>query len=114
MENELNMCWRRMTKKSAIPNKLLLSYDSQMYDNEMEKMSFVTQLVDEKLHENMIGNAIASFLIDLLNEKEKTIVQSLVYGLTQNEIAEQLKCKQQNISYFVSQIKKKWTPYLAG
>ena len=35
----------------------------------------------------------------------------LIQDITEKEIAEQMKCRQQNINYYVSQIREKWTSY---
>lgn len=112
MENELKMYWRHITKKSSVPDKMILSYDNLFYNDEGEKVLY-EELIDNKgINDCQLENTFASLLIDLLTDKEKKIVSFLICGMSQNEIAKQLKCKQQNINYFVNQIRKKWTPYL--
>lgn len=54
------------------------------------------------------GRMIADDMLSVLSDRERSVVLRKVDGLTENEIAKQLNCSQQNVSHYVKKIKKKW------
>ena len=112
MENEINGYLRHINKKSSISDNIILSYDSLIVNDEDWCCTLLSKLSYDKSNEELISNAFSYALINALNDKEKIVVKSLLYGMTQIEIAKHLKCKQQNIGHIIKKIKRKWTPYL--
>lgn len=113
MQNELYMHWRAMQKKSRIPQEMIVSYDAPLKNDESENDGyFIDGLADcYSACDITMDNIMLETFINSLDEKEKFIIQLLIEGETRCEIAAQLKCKVQNVCYYVSRIRKKWNKY---
>ncbi len=79
-------------------NKDTLSYDDELFSKDFP---------DSRTWNGMQYAIILDSLTKNLNVKEAQVLSMIVDGDTQNEIAEKMGCKQQNISYYIKQIKKK-------
>lgn len=99
MENELCMYWRSLQKKSLIPNEIMYSIDcdAKSFKEPFDSRPFAKLDYDIMMEE----------LKDILNDNEIMIIKMIADGETQNEIAEKMGCKRQNIGYYIKQIKKK-------
>ena len=114
MENELCMYWRHEQRQSSIPEDMILSYDAPINDEDSDsRSSFLDNVADRNYtHDIVIENIMGNMLLDVLNDKEKSIVELLDNGLSQVDIAIKFGCTRQNISYCIKQIGKKWQRYL--
>lgn len=118
MLNELRLYWKNNKRKSVIPNALIMSYDisgdDALLNYELRKNidnSFCFS--DEHItHDIVIGDIASTMFINTLNKNEKNIVQFLMNGYSQTEIAEILKCTRQNVNNHVQVIRKKLVHYL--
>lgn len=95
MDNELKDVLRRY---DLSVNKHTLSYDDE---------SFPKDFPDSRTYRGMQYAIMLDSLTMKLNSKEVKVLSMIADGDTQNEIAEKMGCKQQNISYYIKQIKKK-------
>lgn len=95
MENELCDVMRRYDKS--------IQKDTMSYDDEL----FPKDFPDFSTHNGMYYAIMLDSLSKNLNDKETQVLSMIANGDTQNEIAEKMGCKQQNVSYYVKQIKKK-------
>lgn len=95
MNNELNDVLRRYDLNI---NKDVLYYDDELFNNEF---------VDCDSWHRMKYDVMLDSLAMNLNDKEIQVLSMIVNGDTQTEIAKEMGCKQQNISYYIKQIKKK-------
>lgn len=77
--------------------------DALYYDDN----SFPEEFTDSRQHHRMQYDIMLNSLISMLNDKEAKVILMIADGFTQKEIAEKMGCKQQNISYYMKQIKKK-------
>lgn len=108
MRNEVYMYWRKLNKKVNIPSDIIYSYDTLMFDNEKdEEKSFLDKLQTTYDKNDIINNVIFNMFVASLTEREKFIVDMLSNGLAHKEIADEIGCTRQNVSYHVKQIKKK-------
>jgi RNA polymerase sigma factor (sigma-70 family) len=95
MDNELNDVLR---KYNSSINKDALYYDDD---------SFQEEFIDSRQHKAMQYDIMLNSLINRLNDNEAKTILMVADGFTQSEIAENIGCKQQNISHYIKQIKKK-------
>jgi RNA polymerase sigma factor (sigma-70 family) len=109
MENELNLYRRANNRMRIVPDKMIVSYDAHINTEDSDtKSSFIDIIPDNNsTHETAIDNVMLSKLVDVLTEKERTIVLLLMKGFTQSEIAKKFNCSSQNISIQVKVIRKK-------
>ena len=113
MDSEIGMYKRYTNSQKRIPEEMIFSYDTPLPNGEDEETSFIDVISDNNdLIENIISDVSCSILLNMLNEKEKIIVEYLVSGLKQSEIAKILNTKQQNIAYIVKRIKEKWSVFV--
>lgn len=106
IENELKTHWKSLNKKSIIPCELISSYDNDDYDfNLLEKIS------DCQTQDHIMYAIMSKEFIEVLNDKEKNIYRMLLNGMKQNEIADELNCKRQNVTYYVKHIREKANDY---
>lgn len=108
MANELNTYWRSMSSKSAIPKNVMFYYDAPVGDGE----SCFDKITDNDAHESMIYDIMSEEFANNLTDKERSIVDMLVEGLTHNEIADKIGCRRQNVSYHIKKIRSKIEDYL--
>lgn len=117
MKNELCMYWRHGQRQSAIPDNMVLSYGATISnsDNDSEGSygnTFLDYFADKNFtDEIVISEIMSNVLLDVLNEKEKRIVELLVDGFNQTDIANKLNCSRQNVNHYIKQINKKWSAY---
>lgn len=109
MQNELNGYWRSKQKQSCIPDDFVLSYDK---DDSYSQDSLSKYLIDYNADESMLYDIISTEFRSALTNKEKVIYQHLLDGLTCSEIALELKCKKQSVSYHIKKIRSKAINYL--
>lgn len=113
MENELYMQWRSLQKKSTIPENFILSYDTpkEFWDSDNQN-NYLESFQDYQSYNDMMYTVISSEFAEGLTDKEKIIFESLLNGLTHNEIANKLECKRQSVAYHINLIRKKIIDYL--
>lgn len=112
MQNELNTYWRSLQNKSAIPDDVVVYYDSSIEQDNSESKTFLEKIPDNNIHESMLYDIMSDEFISSLTDKEKTIATSLICGLTHDEIANKFECRRQNVTYHVKKIKEKAFNYL--
>lgn len=112
MHNEVIDHWRYINKKSYIEGNTF-SYDAlKCTDNGENNVSLIEIISNNCSVQDIVENKmfITSF-INTLNEKEKKIMQLLIQGMKQYEVAIYLNCTIQNVNHFVKRIRKKWITY---
>lgn len=116
MANRVKNYWRHLSIKSIVPNEMTIYYDApnkNTHDNSDKSLSVLDCLVsDNCTHDVAINNVVISTLLDLLTGVEKTIVQLIMSGMTQVEVAKYMKCSRQNISGRIRSIRKKYLAYM--
>lgn len=120
MYNEVKMYWGYISKKTSVPEEMILHYDqvslgidhAHSDEGDNSGSNILYYLADTtSVYDIVADNTMLEILINLLTEKEKIVVQFLMQGFTHKEIAAMMNCKRQNITYFVAQIRKKFTHY---
>lgn len=116
MENEVGMYWRHLRRDSAIPDDVIISYETPIESKNDSKNNTLMDVISDNssIQNIVVGKIMSSALISLLSPLEVEIVNGIVSGLTHSEIAKELKCKRQNVSYHLGQIRQKWKLYLAN
>ena len=107
MNNEMNMMFNNLYKKSIIPDAMVSSYGSLPYGDD-----FTETIQDSKSCNDIEYNTMVNEILSLLTKKESVIFKYLLNDLTHNEIANILKCNRQNITYSINKIRKKVSKYL--
>lgn len=114
MDNEAKIHLKRMYKKSSIPNNMIVSYDSPIFDDESNgNLSIAETMPDVKSSNDMMYNAVINEFSGSLSERELDVFKYLIGGMTHNEIADIIGCKRQNVTYFVRKIRGKIKSYLS-
>lgn len=113
MENELINHYVKTNRKHCIPEEMIISSDAPRNGEDFDnKVSLLDSLKDDSCTDDIVlGEVMSTYLISLLSEKEQTVVNLIMDGMTHREIAQKMKCKRQNISYYIQQIRKKWANY---
>jgi RNA polymerase sporulation-specific sigma factor len=114
MQNELYMYWRTTQKKSSIPKEMIVSYNVPLKKNEEsgEDTCHIDGLTDYYTPcDVVIDNIMFEDFVNLLEDKEKMIIQMLINGRTQTEIANVMNCRQSDVWYCIRKIHKKWDKY---
>lgn len=113
MRYELFAYWNKLKKE--IPVNMLFSYDVCISDvsGDFEgDKDFINSICDDTPQIDML---ISQYTVDTfilsLTDKEQFILKALLKGLYQEKIAETLNCTQQNVSYYINKIKKKWLSF---
>lgn len=105
MEIEIYAYWKRNIKKYGTIEEIALCDNHYMYKNGFGIKTLST-------HDIVVNNIIVSAFLNTLSKKEKTIIELIMNGLQQKEIADMMNCTQQNISFFVKKVHKKWNKYM--
>lgn len=119
MYNELCMHWRHEQRQSAIPDNMIVSYGATVCNSENDsdgsgETTFLDYFADKHCTDDIvINNMMSNILLNVLNDKERSIVEFLVDGFSQSDIATKLNCSRQNINHYIKQIGKKWTMHLS-
>lgn len=109
MDNILTDHYRHLSRVCGIPEDKVLSYDVNVSDEDSDG-TYLDSIADSRSTQDIvISGIVTEELMDMLSDKEKTIVDLLSDGMTQDEVAVKMGCKQQNVSYYVTQIRKKWS-----
>ena len=119
MENEVYNYWRKLQRKHAIPNDMVISYDTPVkHTGSKDSDKFNVLLSDLFVDKNNYfdGIIVDETLKELFNilkkEKEKKIASLYVNGFNQAEIGEILSLSQQAVCYNLQKIREKWSNYL--
>lgn len=108
MQNEVYTYWRSLKRKNSIPPDMVYSYDALISGDENDgNESFLDRLSISYDGNEIINSVISNMFIDGLTEKERSIIDMLLNGLTHNEIADNIGCTRQNVSYYIKQIRNK-------
>lgn len=114
MDNEVNAILKCLHKKTAIPDNLIVSYDSSAFEGSFDNSLILAETItDVKSYNDIMYNVMMNEITNSLTERELTVLRYLIGGLTHSEIAEKLGCNRQNITYFVGRIRKKLNDYLS-
>ena len=118
MDNELYKHLKHINRRSNIPDKMIMSYDSvcvNNYSNDSnngEKFYYSPILKDEcTTNDIAVSNMMFGVLISMLKGKERIIAEYLYIGMKHADIAEIMNCSRQNITTIVKKIRKKWQSY---
>lgn len=115
MENELKVYWKHLQSKKTIPEDKIISYNTsrKVGKNESLKESFINSFADtySLLDDVIIDNMFCDFFMNLLNDKEKTVINYIINDMTPNEIAIKLQCTVRNIYAIKRRIRKKWNDF---
>lgn len=114
MNNILVNHYEYLSSQRFIPEDMILSYDAPKSGEDGDDNGcFLDNITDSRCtHDIVVSGIMSEILINLLSEKEQTVVNLLMSGMTQDKIAGYMGCKQQNIAYYVKQIRKKWSTYI--
>ena len=111
MKNEMCRYYEGISKKSCVPDSMVVSYDAQDVRDDIEnRKSFLEVLSDPQSYKNAESITMYQEFFDVLNDKEKVVVRYLLEGYTQTEIAEILNCKRQNLP--INSIRRKIVDYI--
>lgn len=114
MDNEINATLKCLHKKTAIPDNLIMSYDSSVFEENFDGgLSLAETVPDTKSCDDAMCNVMMKEIISDLTQRESMVLKYLICGLTHSEIAEKLGCNRQNVTYFVGRIRKKLNDYLS-
>ena len=111
----------RNNRQCIIPNDKLLYYESDLCNsscNDFYDSDNHASYVDYELknhysdYDKVMDEMLLSNLIGLLNEKEKSVYEYMMDGLTQKKIAEKMGWSPQNVSLQLQKIRGKWRRYL--
>ena len=114
MNNILVNHYEYLSSQRLIPEDMILYYDAPKSgeDND-DNGCFLDSFADTNCtHDIVVSGIMSDILINLLSEKEQMVANMMMNGMTQDEIAECMGCKRQNVGYFIKQIRKKWTTYI--
>lgn len=107
---------RYYNKKTKIPEDLMLSLDAPIKNKKTSENSnvFLNNIVDcsigcDKLIES---ESVCDAFKSKLKKTERQILDFLLEGMSQTEIAKIMNCTHQYISKCVGKIKKKWIEFL--
>lgn len=113
MRNELYANWNSTKKESAIPEHIVVSYDALKRHGDSDNQSYSLEFIeDSQPYDNMMYDIMCTEFADRLSEKERKIFFYLAAGFRQTDIAHELGCSQQVVSYHVKQIRKRVISYL--
>ena len=111
MSNEVgNYIRSNINGKTKIPEDEITSYDVILEDGSEAIVDGIENSNSNLEEDIMVSIDYLSF-INLLNDKERLIVESLQNGLKQCQIAEKIECSQQYVSQVIKKIKEKWLKY---
>lgn len=114
MNSELNDYYKYINRGKRIPEDMILSYDAPSSGGDFDcKGNFLDSFTDNRcVHDIVASDIMSEILINLLSDKEQTIVKLLAKGMNQSDIAKRIGCKRQTVQYYITQIRKKWNTYL--
>lgn len=111
MDGEMSTHYTYLKRKKFIPENLIFSY------NETANEDVSESIVDAILPDNndRIGYSLENIdfdcFINLLKDKERQIIEHLIKGFNQKEIAEIMNMTQQAVSLNIKSIKRDWKEY---
>ena len=112
MENEVYRYWRRINRKSAIPQEMLVSYDVPIDEDSDNFNAIVSNIADDCLTCDIVmDKTSSSAIMKKLTDDEKKIIYLIADGYTYAEISKEFKCTRQYIGYCVEKIRKKCISY---
>ena len=112
MENELNSYKRKQIKQSVIPESLIVSYDATVKTIDGYDMFISDYIADNNLNKYELDGSTMIEFANSLTREEKIIVNFLLDGMTQTNIAKILGYRQQNVNYRVGKIREKAKKFL--
>lgn len=99
MENEVKGYWALITAEKRIPEEQIVSTEALLGE-------------DRLYYDKYNDNINYSFLLSLLTDRERTIVEYTVNGLTQKQIADKLDITQQSVSLIIKNIRDRLRAFL--
>lgn len=99
MENEVKGHWTLLKADKRIPEEQIVSTEALLGD-------------DRLYHDKYNDKINYSFLLSLLTDRERTIVECTINGLTQKQIADKLDLSQQSISLIIKNIRERLKVFL--
>lgn len=120
MSNEMNMHWEHMISRDSIPKDMIVyienKVNSEKCNNDSSDIAFFDVVSSKnKMLEDLLSDIEVKELMKLLTEQEKMVVNYIVSGIKQKEIAKIIGCSQQNISgRILKSVRTKWTTYLSA
>lgn len=114
MENTLTNHYAYINRDKRIPEEMILSYDTPKSGEDSDNNgSFLDNFADNHcVHDIVVSGIMSEILLNLLSEKEQKVVELLMNGMNQSDIAKCMGCKRQTVKYYIVQIRKKWNTYL--
>lgn len=107
MSSVMKEHYRCINRQRTIPEDKIVSYNSQIGDEDIDK-SYIDTIADDCcVQDTVISNIITERIMDTLNDKERTIAKLLIDGMTHSEISAKLGYSRQNITYHAQQMRKK-------
>ena len=108
MDNEVKRYWRDKNTLKNIINEEALSYD-RFLNTDDEDESFLDILSNGyNMANDVITDMTFSLFLNKLKNKERIVIEYIIEGLKQSEIANKLNVTPQCISEIVRKIRQKW------
>lgn len=108
MHNEVCNYYKSITKKSTIPENIILSYDVGFNGDDIDEYTFLETILDEKYNDDFIVNKIITeSIIEKLDDKEKKIINLFYIGLNKGKICEVINCSRYILDNHIKSIKGK-------
>ena len=108
MSSEVGLYWRYKNTLKNIINEETLSYD-RLLNSEEGDTSFLDILSnDYNMANDVITDMMFSSFLSKLKDKERIVIEHVIEGLNQSEIANKLNVTPQYISEIVRKIRQKW------
>lgn len=108
MENELINYWLRNNRKYCIPENAIIPIDTT---KDTDDIYLVNLKDDYCLCDDVLSQIELNSFLSILSCKEKMVMQYLLSGMKQNEIALKMDCTKQNINSIVKRIREKWKEF---
>lgn len=114
MYSQILLFKRQEKNKKAIPPHQIISYDSEVSNEEGDTSFFVNSIASkENLEKEVVFTVFfEDYVQSLKNEKDKKILELLEKGYSQKEIAEIFGCSRSRISMIKTKIKRHWEKIL--
>ena len=114
MNNFLVNHYEHLSSQRSVPEDIVCSYDVPKSGEDGDNNGcFLDNLADSRCtHDIVVSGIMSETLINLLSDKEQMVVNLLTNGMIQDEIADRMGCKRQNVGYYIKQIRKKWSTYM--
>lgn len=112
MNNEIKQVWRMETTSSRIPTDCVISYNKRVRTSEDNESVELINVISQRLKSNFdTSRADISEFFNTLSETQKFVLNRVVVGYRENEIADYLGISQAQVSRYKKRIGQLWCKF---